>query len=75
MRQALLLSGSLGAGHDVVAGACAASLRRHGWSTQTLDAMRLLGRVSATSGEAVFRGMLAVPGLYDAFHFSAGAAR
>jgi processive 1,2-diacylglycerol beta-glucosyltransferase len=71
MRQALLLSGSLGAGHDVVAGACAASLRRHGWSTQTLDAMRLLGRVSATSGEAVFRGMLAVPGLYDAFHFSA----
>src|SRR5262249_39203131 len=71
MARALLLSGSLGAGHDVVAEACAASLRGHGWSTQTLDAMRLLGRVGATGGEAVFRGMLAVPGLFDAFHFAA----
>ena len=71
MPRALLLSGSLGAGHDVVAEACAASLRGHGWSTQTLDAMRLLGRVGATGGEAVFRGMLAVPGLFDAFHFAA----
>jgi len=44
MRNALLLSGSLGLGHDVVAEACAASLGADGWSTQTLDAMRLLGR-------------------------------
>src|SRR5499427_6057931 len=71
MPRALLLSGSLGAGHDVVAEACAASLRGQGWSTRTLDAMRLLGPVGATSGEAVFRGMLAVPGLFDAFHFAA----
>src|SRR5258708_12881804 len=33
--------------------------------------MRLLGRGGATVGEAVFRGMLAVPGLFDAVHFSA----
>src|ERR1700730_5149910 len=71
MRNALLLSGSLGLGHDVVPEACAASLGADGWSTQTLDAMRLLGRGGAAGGQAVFRGMLAVPGLYDAFHFAA----
>ena len=71
MRRALLLSGSLGAGHEVHAGACASSLARQGWSTQILDAMRLLGPRGGSAGEAVFRSMLAVPGLYDAFHFAA----
>jgi processive 1,2-diacylglycerol beta-glucosyltransferase len=71
MKQALLLSGSLGAGHDVCARACAASLAGQGWSTDLLDAMRLLGPRGGSAGEAVFRGMLAVPGLYDAFHFAA----
>jgi UDP-N-acetylglucosamine:LPS N-acetylglucosamine transferase len=33
--------------------------------------MRLLGPRGGSAGEAVFRGMLAVPGLYDAFHFAA----
>jgi len=71
MRRALLLSGSLGMGHDVLAQACATSLRARGWGTQTLDAMRLLGRGGSSAGEAVFRAMLALPGLYDAFHFAA----
>lgn len=71
MNRALLLSGSLGAGHDVHARACASSLAGRGWSTQILDAMRLLGPRGGSAGEAVFRGMLAVPGLYDAFHFAA----
>src|SRR5260221_44817 len=71
MRKALLLTGSLGMGHDVVAEACATSLAAYGWSTETLDAMRLRGRGGASVGEAVFRGMLAVPGLFDAVHFSA----
>jgi processive 1,2-diacylglycerol beta-glucosyltransferase len=71
MRRALLLSGSLGAGHDVYARAFASSLAGRGWSTQLLDAMRLLGPRGGSAGEAVFRGMLAVPGLYDAFHFAA----
>src|SRR5258708_16898503 len=71
MRKALLLTGSLGMGHDVVAEACATSLAAYGWSTETLDAMRLLGRGGATVGEAVFRGLLAVPGLFDAGHLSA----
>lgn len=70
-RQALLLSGSIGLGHDTLAEACATTLEAGGWRTQTLDLMRLLGRGADSVGEAVFRYMLAVPGLYDAFHFAA----
>lgn len=69
--RALLLSGSLGMGHDVMAEACAGSLRERGWSTETVDAMKLLGRAGQGAGESVFRAMLAVPGLYDAYHFAA----
>ena len=58
-------------GHDTLAEACAAKLESDGWSTQTLDLMRLLGRGADSVGDAVFRSMLAVPGLYDAFHFAA----
>jgi processive 1,2-diacylglycerol beta-glucosyltransferase len=71
MPRALLLSGSIGAGHDVHAGACAASLARQGWTTEILDAMRLLGPRGGSAGEAVFRSMLALPGVFDAFHFAA----
>jgi processive 1,2-diacylglycerol beta-glucosyltransferase len=70
MRRALLLSGSLGMGHDTLAEACATTLRAHGWSTQALDSMRMLGNRGGWAGEAAFRGMLAVPGLFDAFHFA-----
>ncbi len=69
--RAVLLSGSLGMGHDALAAACVSSLEAAGWSTRTLDAMRLLGRGGGSAGEAVFRMMLAVPGMYDAFHFAA----
>jgi UDP-N-acetylglucosamine:LPS N-acetylglucosamine transferase len=68
-RRALLLSGSIGAGHDVVAEACAASLHRRHWTTQTLDSIRLMGERTGGLGERVFRAMLGTPGLYDAFHF------
>jgi processive 1,2-diacylglycerol beta-glucosyltransferase len=67
---ALLLSGSLGQGHDVMAAACADSLRARGWTTSTADSMALLGRNGGAAGEAVFRRLLAIPGVYDAFHFS-----
>jgi processive 1,2-diacylglycerol beta-glucosyltransferase len=70
-RKALLVSGSIGMGHDQLAEACAASLAAYGWSTRTVDAMQLLGRGGGRAGEAVFRVMLAVPGFYDAFHFGA----
>jgi processive 1,2-diacylglycerol beta-glucosyltransferase len=68
---ALLLSGSIGMGHDTLAEACAGWLKSCGWSTRTQDLMRLLGRGGDTIGSNVFRAMLAVPGLYDAFHFAA----
>lgn len=67
---ALLVSGSIGMGHDALAAACAVTLEARGLSTQTLDAMRLLGRGGNSAGERVFRAMLAVPGLFDAFHFA-----
>ncbi|HEX9066136.1 MAG TPA: hypothetical protein VF843_13600, partial [Streptosporangiaceae bacterium] len=69
--RALLLSGSIGMGHDTLAEACSGMLTSSGWSAQTLDLMRLLGPGASSAGGAVFRGMLAVPGLYDAFHFAA----
>src|SRR5258706_3042712 len=69
-RRALLLSGSIGMGHNTLAEACADSLQADGWSTQTLDLMRLLGQGGGSVGRAVFRSMLAGPGLYDAFHFA-----
>jgi UDP-N-acetylglucosamine:LPS N-acetylglucosamine transferase len=70
-RSALLVSGSIGMGHDVLAAACTSVLDSQGWSTQTLDAMRMLGQGFGAAGEAVFRGLLAVPGLFDAIHYGA----
>jgi processive 1,2-diacylglycerol beta-glucosyltransferase len=69
--RALLVSGALGMGHAVTAQACADALAARGWSVQTVDAMRLLGRRAGGAGQRVFRSMIAVPGLYDAFHFAA----
>jgi processive 1,2-diacylglycerol beta-glucosyltransferase len=69
-RRALLLSGSIGMGHNTLAEACADTLEIDGWHTQTLDLMQLLGQSGGSVGKAVFRSMLAVPGLYDAFHFA-----
>jgi processive 1,2-diacylglycerol beta-glucosyltransferase len=68
-RQALLLSGSLGLGHDVMAEACAVSLRQRGWATETMDSLRLMGEAAGGMGERTFKALLAIPGLYDAFHF------
>ena len=70
-RRAILLSGSIGFGHDQLAEACATTLQSDGWSTQTVDLMQMLGRGADSAGGAIFRTMLAVPGLYDAFHFAA----
>lgn len=69
--RALLVSGALGLGHEVTAKICAASLAARGWSARTVDAMHLLGPRAGGAGEQVFRSMLAVPGLYDAFYFAA----
>jgi processive 1,2-diacylglycerol beta-glucosyltransferase len=70
-RSALLLSGSIGAGHDTVAAVCADALHEQGWTTTTLDALALMGGGRGAAGQRVFRAMLDLPGLFDAFHFSA----
>ena len=69
--RALLLSGSIGSGHDVMAEALADELERRRWRTRTVDCMPLLGERAGRVGEAVFRFLLATPGLYDAYHFAA----
>ena len=70
-RRALLLSGSIGMGHDTLARACSDWLDASGWTASTLDLMRMLGRGGDSLGAAVFRAMLATPGVYDAYHFAA----
>jgi len=70
-RRALLLSGSIGMGHDVQAAACATSLEAVGWSTETVDVMRMPGNGFGAAGEANFRALQAIPGAFDALHFAA----
>jgi UDP-N-acetylglucosamine:LPS N-acetylglucosamine transferase len=69
-RRAMLLSGSIGMGHDTLAQACESWLISEGWSTRTLDLMRLLGRGGGSAGGTLFRAMLGIPGMFDAFHFA-----
>lgn len=70
-RRALLVSGSISTGHQAAAVACANTLEAHGWTTHVLDAIRLLGPGLGSAAQATFRTMAAIPGLYDAFHFTA----
>jgi processive 1,2-diacylglycerol beta-glucosyltransferase len=69
-RRAVLLTGSLGLGHDMLARSCAGLLERRGWQTRYLNSMSLLGRGRGLAGERVFAGMVAVPWLYDGLHFA-----
>ncbi len=68
--EVLLLSGSLGMGHDVMAEACAMSLERRGLRTRTADSLRMTDGRNGMLGQNAFRGLIAVPGVYDALHFS-----
>jgi UDP-N-acetylglucosamine:LPS N-acetylglucosamine transferase len=65
-----VLSGSIGAGHDSVAQACLSALDGAGFDGDVVDCMAMLGGIGSRIGEAVFRRMLSIPPLYDAFHFS-----
>jgi UDP-N-acetylglucosamine:LPS N-acetylglucosamine transferase len=66
----MFISGSLGKGHDVLAEACSAALAARGVDCQIVDAMRLLGSGPGAAGDWVFRRLLSVTAVYDAFHFS-----
>lgn len=70
VHRALFLSGSLGKGHDVVADACGAALEPFGIEWRTVDSMAMLGRGFSAAGEAVFRRLLSVNAVFDAFHLS-----
>jgi len=70
LRRALLVPGSISTGHQTAAIACAATLEALGWKTHTLDASWLAGQGWGPAAETTFRTMLAIPGLYDAFHYT-----
>ncbi len=67
---AVVLSGSIGKGHDSVAEACQAALRTTGVPVDVLDCMSMLGGAGSRVGTAVFRRLISVPAVYDGFHFS-----
>lgn len=68
-RDALLLAGSVGLGHEMLATSCSEALRAYGWQTRSLNCMALLGPGLAGVGQHLVDRMLAMPGVYDALHF------
>ena len=68
--RAVVLSGALGSGHDVVSEVVVRSLEGHGWRVRVLDCMELLGSRGAEIGDKLFRRVTAMPAVYDAFHFA-----
>jgi processive 1,2-diacylglycerol beta-glucosyltransferase len=68
--RAVILSGALGSGHDVVSDVVLQGLEGNGWQVRTLDCMAMLGSVGAKVGDRVFRRITSMPGLYDALHFA-----
>ena len=68
--RAVILSGSLGSGHDVICEVVTGSLAGLGWESRTLDCMGMLGRYEGRAGDWVFRRLMGMPGVYDALHFA-----
>ena len=68
-RRALLLSGSVGLGHEMMARACTEVLRPHGWQTETCDVMTMLGGLGSRIGAAATRRLMTTRGAHDALHF------
>lgn len=66
---ALILSGSIGKGHDSVAEACRVALSGADVTVRVADCMAMLGGAGSRAGSSVFRRLLSVPAAYDAFHF------
>ena len=69
-KRAVILSGSLGSGHDIIAEAVTASLGRLGWESRTLDCMGMLGHHAGQAGDWVFRRLMAMPWVYDGLHYA-----
>jgi UDP-N-acetylglucosamine:LPS N-acetylglucosamine transferase len=69
-RNALLLSGPLGLGHEMPARSFASLLGQAGWRVRTRDSMSLLGEGGGQAGQRVFNRLMTVPGVYDGLHFA-----
>lgn len=69
-QDAVLLAGSLGLGHEMMARGCVQLLEQAGWRTRSLNCMSLLGRTSGRAGERLFGKLVEIPGLYDGLHFA-----
>jgi processive 1,2-diacylglycerol beta-glucosyltransferase len=69
-QDAVLLTGSFGLGHEMMARSCAGLLRRSGWRARTADSMSLMGPVAGGAGERLFGRLVTMPGLYDGLHFA-----
>ena len=69
-QDAVLLAGSLGLGHEMMARSCADLLGQSGWRTRRLDSMSLLGPAGADAGMRLFGRLVTIPGLYDGLHFA-----
>jgi processive 1,2-diacylglycerol beta-glucosyltransferase len=70
-QEAVLLAGSIGLGHEMMARSCTSVLEQDGWHTRSLDSMALLGPLSRGTGDRVFNGLVArAPALYDGLHFA-----
>jgi processive 1,2-diacylglycerol beta-glucosyltransferase len=69
-KDAVLLGGPFGLGHEMMARCFAGLLDRSGWRTRCLDSVSLLGSWRGGVGERVFHRLVGVPGLYDALHFA-----
>jgi UDP-N-acetylglucosamine:LPS N-acetylglucosamine transferase len=66
----MVLSGSIGAGHDSVAEACSGALATAGIAATTVDCMAMMGGIAQRVGDRVFQTMLRSAPVFDAFHFS-----
>ena len=69
-KDAVLLGGPLGLGHEMMARSCAEVLERSEWRTRHLDSMSLLGPWRGGMGAGLFHRLVAIPGLYDGLHFA-----
>jgi processive 1,2-diacylglycerol beta-glucosyltransferase len=69
-QNAVLLAGSIGLGHEMMAQSCADVLEPSGWRTCSLDSLALMGRRSGKIGRRTFDRMVHIPGLYDGLHFA-----
>lgn len=69
--RAVVLSGSIGLGHEMLVRSCGSLLAGSGWEVRSVDCMQQLGRHCGSAGQRIFHRMVgAVPGLYDGLHFS-----